>query len=162
VRHAMNALFRMSRDTRDPLFPTLVSANQRLLHFRFLAHNFIEALTSYVFDTAIRGHYDAFMAQFEAESQPFSDIFSLAEMYSAVLDDVLSACLLRSSQRLAADLVRGCLELILDFCILCGEMRRGRLKEYNAAPLLEELLGRFRRKFSLLVSKIEMAPFKFE
>ena len=151
----MNALERMTRSWRDPLFPTLSSANRQLLHFRFFAHNFVEGLVSYVFDTAIRGTYDSFLAQLSPSgpgAKPkFTDIFALSEVHSNVLDEVLSACLLRSAQRSAADLLRGCLELVLDLCVLGGELRRGRVKEYEAAPLLEDMFKSFREKMNILV-----------
>ena len=148
----------MTRQTSNPLFSTLSSANKLLLRFRFMAQSFVEALSSYVFDTAIRGNFDAFLAQLDVSpttsSAPgrFSDVFVLADLHSSVLDDILSACLLRSGQRAAGDLLRGCLELVLDLCILAGELRRGRIEEYKAQPVLEDLFSSYSEKMTTLVS----------
>ncbi|KAI0030769.1 Spc98 family-domain-containing protein [Vararia minispora EC-137] len=150
-RHAVNALYRMTRNNREPLFPTLVPTNRQLLHFRFMAAAFVEAVASYVHDSVIRGTYDSFLLKLSS----FSDVFSLSTAHSAVLDDVLSACLLRSSQRAAADLLRGCLEIVLDLSTVCGEVRRARLEEYRAAPMVEELFGRFRRRLAALTRAIK-------
>lgn len=155
VQHACNALYRMTRDARAPLFQTHAGVNRQLLHFRFMAHNFVETLVSYVFDVAIRGNYDAFLDRLDAPTVPFSDISAVAEEYSGMLDNVLSACLLRSSQRSIADLLRGLLELVLDLCTLCGEMRRSNLEEYKAVPIFEEVFARYRRRLTSLVRDLE-------
>jgi hypothetical protein len=146
----MNALYRMTRDHRAPLFATLTPANRQLQHFRFAAHAFVEALTSYALDSVLRGKYDAFLHALDG-APAFADVFALVEAHSGVLDDVLSALLLRSAQRSGADLLRGCLEIVLDLCTVCGEMRRARLEEYKAAPMVEELFGRFKRRLAALV-----------
>jgi hypothetical protein len=117
-------------------------------------------LSSHVFDTAIRGNLDAFLARLspgthhslEKESDyGFSDIFALADTHSVVLDNILSACLLRSGQKAVGDLLRGALELVLELGIFAGELKRGRLGEYQAAPVLEDLYNAFRSKMSTLV-----------
>ncbi|KZV70666.1 hypothetical protein PENSPDRAFT_578992 [Peniophora sp. CONT] len=155
VQHACAALYRMTRDTRAPLFETHAVVNRHLLHFRFMAQNFVDTLVSYVFDVAIRGNYDAFLDRLEAPSVPFSDISAVAEEYSGMLDNILSACLLRSSQRSISDLLRGLLELVLDFCTLCGEMRRSNLEEYKAVPIFEEVFARYRRRMLSLVNALK-------
>jgi hypothetical protein len=68
-----------------------------------------------------------------------------------MLDNMLSACLLRSGQKAAGDLLRGALELVLELGVLAGELERERLEEYQAAPLLEDLYATFRIKMSTLV-----------
>ncbi|KAI0312308.1 Spc98 family-domain-containing protein [Amylostereum chailletii] len=163
VQYAMNTLQRMTRNPSDPLFSTLAPANRQLLQFRFFAHNFIEALASYVFDTAIRGTYDTFLEQLHPQAPnesaaptfKFSDIFALAEVHSTVLDEVLTACLLRSAQRSAADILRSCMELILDLCILSGELRRRRVEEYEAAPVLQNMFASFRDRMKALVKVLK-------
>lgn len=118
------------------------------------------SLLSYIFDTAIGGNFDPFLARLSpgAESPPgternsdFSDVFQLADTHSSVLDSILSACLLRSGQKPVGDLLRGTLEVILELGILAGDLQRGRLEEYQAAILLEELYDKFRSKMSTLV-----------
>lgn len=150
------SLFRMTRRASQPLFPTLTRSNQLLLHFRFVAHSFITSLSSYVYDTAIGGNFDAFLAKLSAEGslskRTFADVFALADYHSSIMDDILSACLLRSSQRAVSDHIRSCLQIVLELGILAGELKRERLQEYEAAPRLEDLWHRFRGKMSSLVS----------
>jgi len=164
VEHVSKAFLRMTRKHTDRLFPTLTSSNKLLLHFRFITHSFVTSLSSYIFDTAIGGNFDAFLARLclgtshpldKASKYGFSDVFALADAHSAVLDDILSACLLRSGQRAVADLLRAVLELVLELGVLAGELKRGRLEEYQAAPLLEDLYGAFRSKVSTLTKVLK-------
>lgn len=161
VQSALNALFRLVRDTADPLFPTLSGSTQLLLNLRFISHSFVDALSTYVFDTAIRSSFDSFLARLRAASpdssgrshaKEFTDIFALSDMHSTTLDSILSACLLRTSQRAAGDLLRTCLESILELCILAGEIKRRRIKEYNASIELEELGKVLRERIRTFVS----------
>ena len=137
------------------------------------------ALSSYVYDVAIGSNMDAFLARLAAASNAhsvsnsgsnavlaastiadrldqdpvaFADVFSLAEFHSKVLDDILSSCLLRSGQKAVGDILRGCMELVLELGVLAGEMRDGNLEEYEAAPLLDELWGKFRTRMTTFVS----------
>jgi hypothetical protein len=141
----------MTRNRSKPLFPTLASSNKLLLYFQFIVRSFVNSLTGYVFDTAIRGNFDTFLARVTPDSQFFSDIFSLTTAHSTVLDDILFACLLRSGQRAVGDLLRGALAIILEFGILAGDLRTGRVAEYQAAPLLQECFRNFRDKVTTLV-----------
>ncbi|KAH9994981.1 Spc98 family-domain-containing protein [Russula compacta] len=150
VQNALAALFRMSRES--PIFPTLTSANNTLLWFRFSAQSFISAIASHVPDVAVRGNVDPFLARLVPGT--FTDVFELADAHSDMLDDVLTACLLRSSQRTAGDALRGCMELALDLCVLAGDRRRGRIEEYAAAPLLENLHASFAEKMNILVTAL--------
>lgn len=113
---------------------------------------------------AIRGNFDAFLARLSPEiphsqdkecKYSFSDVFALADAHSVMLDNILSACLLRSGQKALGDLLRGSLELVLELGILAGELKRGRLEEYQAAPLLDDLYAAFRGKMSTLVCVID-------
>ena len=163
----MNSLYRMTRDASSPIFATLTQSNKLLLHFRSVAQTFVNAISSYIFDTAIRGNFDAFLLQIrppdqadgnlpDSTSTSFDDVFALSDLHSSVMDDILSACLLRSAQRAVGDLLRSCLELVLDLCILAGELKRKRLEEYRAAPLLEDLFTAFRSKVTSLVRNSEV------
>ena len=154
VEHVSKALYRMTSKSTELLFPTLTSSNKLLLHFRFIAHSFLTALSSYIFDTAIGGNFDTFRARL-SHPQPdteFSDVFAVTDAHSDVLDNILSACLLRSGQKAVGDLLRGTLEIVLQLGVLAGERQRGRLEEYQAAPLLDDLYANFRRKMSTLVT----------
>ncbi|KAJ7880996.1 gamma-tubulin complex, DGRIP91/SPC98 component protein [Mycena olivaceomarginata] len=162
VEHALAAVFRMCRPAARPLFPTLTPSNKLLLHFRFIAHAFVSTLSEYVLDTAIGGNFDPFLASlslsqpaYDGHSLGFSDVFALAKAHSALMDDVLSACLLRSSQRAAGDLLRQALELVLEFAVLVGERKTGRLEEYEAAPRLGDLAGRFRAKMRAVTKALK-------
>ena len=81
----------------------------------------------------------------------FSDVFSLVKYHSSVMDNILSASLLRSGQRAAGDLLRGTLETVLELGILAGDLKRGRVEEYQAAPRLADLYSSFRGKMKTLV-----------
>ncbi|PBK95606.1 hypothetical protein ARMGADRAFT_1053187 [Armillaria gallica] len=161
VEHAITAVFRMTRSLDAPLFPTLAASRKRLLHLRFISHSLVSTLCQYVCDTAIGGNFDTFLERLSPHAPPFlhngepsgfSDVFALARSHSALLDDILSACLMRSTQRQAGDLLRDSLELILEFSILAGQLRRKSLEEYQAAPLLDDLNMRLRKKMSTFVS----------
>ncbi|KAF5386245.1 hypothetical protein D9615_002656 [Tricholomella constricta] len=147
VEHALGSLFRMTRASAKPLFPTLVPSRKRLLHFRFVAQSFVSNLSAYVSDTAIGGNFDPFLARLSPQNDGhevgFSDVFALAKSHSRLLDDMLSACLLRSGQRAVGELLRSALELVLEFTIVVGELHRGRMEEYQAAPLLEHISNKF-------------------
>jgi len=137
------------------------------MHFRFVAQAFMSSLSGYVFDTIIGGNLAPFLDQLSStsassthesdvsasQSKPpaFSDIFDLAKRHSLVLDDILSACLLRSGQKGVGDLLRQTMETVLEFTIVVGELHRGRIEEYQAAPMVEELGRRFSVKMKMLV-----------
>ena len=169
VEHVSKSFFRMTRNYKKPLFLTLTASNKLLLHFRFITHSFVTALSSYVFDTAIGGNFDAFLARLSPPlgsshsrdrvcDYAFSDVFALADVHSMVLDNILSACLLRSGQRAVGDLLSGVLELVLELGMLAGELKRGKLEEYEAAPLLEDLYEAFRSRMSTLVCILFYLP----
>jgi hypothetical protein len=160
VESALSALFRMTRQTSKPLFSTLTASSKLLLHFRFAAHSFVYNLSEYVFDTAIGGNFDPFMSrlspsgpttQYDGAPSGFTDVFVLAKSHSALLDDILSACLLRSGQRAVGELLRHSLELILEFTVVVGELHRSRMEEYQAAPLVEAISQKFYAKMTTLV-----------
>ncbi|KAJ3508339.1 hypothetical protein NLJ89_g5811 [Agrocybe chaxingu] len=169
VECALKSLFRMSthRAIAKFLFPTLAQSRKLLLHFRFVAQAFVSSLSGYVFDTAIGGNFDPFLARLSvnvsstSSSEPndrddgFSDVFELAQCHSALLDDILSACLLRSGQRGVGDILRHALELVLEFTIVVGELHRGRIEEYQAAPLVEELFNKFCTKMTTLTKVLK-------
>ena len=148
------------------LFPTLTPSRKLLLHFRFIAQTFVSSLSGYVFDTAIGGNFDPFLERLSGNSSGsdsphvnglgFSDVFELSQRHSALLDDVLSACLLRSGQRGVGDLLRQCLELVLEFTVVVGELHRERLQEYQAAALVEDLFRRFTVKTTTLVCYVHI------
>lgn len=179
MENVVRTLFRLTRKATEPLFPTLTPSNKLLVHFRFVAHSFVMTLSSYVYDVAIGSNMDAFLSRLTAASSAssgsnsalasssssdhstqgpvaFADVFSLAEFHSKVLDDILSSCLLRSGQKAVGDILRGCMELVLELGVLAGEMRDGNLEEYEAAPMLEELWDKFRAKMTTFVSVIRL------
>lgn len=163
----MKALFRMSQDTTSPLFETLAPSRRLFLYFRFIANSFVDSFSSYVYDTAIGGNFDAFVYNLTSPADRekdnilpiFSDVFALADYHSKVMDDILGACLLRSSQKAVGDLLRGALEVILEFGIVMSDLRSGQLQEYEAAGPLEDLFSTFRRKMILLVSSLSHPRF---
>ncbi|CDO76725.1 hypothetical protein BN946_scf184796.g19 [Trametes cinnabarina] len=182
VENVVRTLFRLTRKAATPLFPTITPSDKLLLRCRFVAHGFIMGLSSYVYDIAIGSHMDAFLARlsaasgsalpnltesnglsastsrltaYERQSAVFADVFELADQHSRVLDDVLSSCLLRSGQKAVGDVLRQCMELVLELGILAGDLKDGRLEEYEAAPALEELWGKFRAKMTTFVKVLK-------
>ncbi|KZT11083.1 uncharacterized protein LAESUDRAFT_365299 [Laetiporus sulphureus 93-53] len=158
--NVMAAFYRMTRKASCPLFPTLTQSNKLLLHFRFVAHSFVTSLTSYVYDSAIGGNFDAFLLQLgPPDEKPstkrpaggFTDFASLADRHSKVLDDILSACLLRSGQKAVGELLRGCLALVLELGILAGLRHKKQMPEYEAATRLEDLWNEFRKNMMTLI-----------
>ncbi|EIN11365.1 hypothetical protein PUNSTDRAFT_131527 [Punctularia strigosozonata HHB-11173 SS5] len=152
VHHVTLALFRMSRTAYAALFPTFSAANKRFLQLRFSMHSFVTALLTYTFDTAIGSNFDPFLSRLSTES--FADVFELAQEHSKMMDEILSSCLLRSAQRAAADLLMGCLELVLDLGILASRVRGGNLEEYRAVPVLDDLHSKYRRRVTKLVEAL--------
>ncbi|KAL1745705.1 gamma-tubulin complex component protein [Schizophyllum fasciatum] len=160
VQHALSSLYRMSSDTIEPVFDTLSQARKKLLHLRFVAQSFMAAIVSYVFDTVIRGNFDAFLdsvslsaSQLSSsgqteEEEAFTNVFALADAHSAMMNDVLSACLLRSGQRSVGKLLQQSLETILQLCVMIGELKEGRIEEYRAEAALHEIQETFRAKTS--------------
>lgn len=167
VEAAIRFAFRSMRPTSTPLFDTISASNKLLCRFRFAAHSFIGALSTYVHDVAVGGNFDAFLSQISTcrgnivSDHPcgFRDIFDLAQTHSSVLDDILSACLLRSSQRGAGDILQGAMELVLRFCVFVGDMADGRMEEHRAASTLEALYVAFRKKVARLVCFPLHSPF---
>lgn len=156
----MKALFRMTLEGSNPLFETLATSQRLFLYFRFVTNSFVTGLSSYVYDTAIGANFDAFLhglartGDAEPRSTPlvFTDVFALADHHSQVMDDILSACLLRSGQKAVGDVLRGALEIVLEFGILMSDLRSRRMQEYEAAAPLEDLFYAFRRRMIALVS----------
>ncbi|KAF5348737.1 hypothetical protein D9758_006819 [Tetrapyrgos nigripes] len=163
VEHALHAVFRMAISSDKPIFQTLASSRKLFLQFRFAAQSFITNFSEYVYDTAIGGNFDPFLASLRTVADKnethfrFSDIFSLAGVHSKVLNDMLTACLQRASQRVGATLLRDAMQIVLDFSVLAGELYRGRVEEYQAAPLLDNMYRQFRKKVANLIKLLQGA-----
>ncbi|KAI0305518.1 hypothetical protein B0F90DRAFT_1815131 [Multifurca ochricompacta] len=115
--------------------PDVLSKYQRIFSFilvfcepsdavPFLGQSLISALASHVPDVAVRGNVDPFLARLTPDM--FTDVFELAGAHSDMMDDVLSAC----------------------------ERRRGRVEEYVAMPVLENLYASFVDKMNTLVKAL--------
>ena len=72
--------------------------------------------------------------------------------HSAVMDDVMTACMLRSAQGKLRDVVKACLESVLSFATLVGEVRRGRVAVEDAEKRMKRIGQRFEEKVKVLVS----------
>lgn len=162
VTIVVKALFRMNTPSASPLFSTLASSQKLFQHFRFMASSFVTSLSSYVYDTAIAGNFNSFLLKLTSTSAAtakidhkpdFSDVFELADTHSKMMDDVLSACLLRSHQKPVGELLRKILETILDFGILISDLSQGRMKEYQVVEPLKELHVQFMARMTTLVSR---------
>ncbi|KAK7045547.1 hypothetical protein VNI00_007379 [Paramarasmius palmivorus] len=155
VENAIAAVFRMTRPSMAPLFPTLAASHKLLLHFRFVSQSFVGSLSEYIYNTAIGGNFGPFLEKLrEKGTIYFPDVFSLADAHSEMMNDILTACLVRTNLRVSASLLRDCLNTILEFAVVVGELFRGRLKEYEAAPMIEDLFTRFRKKTSSFIKSL--------
>ncbi|KAK7692688.1 hypothetical protein QCA50_004321 [Cerrena zonata] len=67
-------------------------------HFKFMANSFISTLSNYIFTHVIGGFFDKFLQDFVTEGSiiAFDSVEDLKNLHSQVLDNILSACLLRS------------------------------------------------------------------
>ncbi|KAL0947567.1 hypothetical protein HGRIS_013656 [Hohenbuehelia grisea] len=168
VKQAMQAVSRMTRKDTQRLFPTFTQANRQLLHFRFVAQAFITAVEQYTFDTCIGGNFDAFLSRLvpadshsqstsEARNTPIGlpSVFALADAHNDTLDAILSALLLRSSQRAGGDLLRGALEIVLEFANMVESRRSGAQEEYAAKDELQNLYVRFAGKVGALTKVLK-------
>lgn len=177
VESAIKSVYRISsrRSASNVLFPTLTKSRKLLLHFRFISQAFVSSLSGYIFDTAICGNFDPFLGRLSGGDSglptsssnnertfQFSDVFELAQCHSVLLDDILNACLLRSGQKGVGELLRHSLELVLEFTIVVGELHRGRLEEYQAAPLIEDLFQKFRTKMATFVCSYYFFECRFQ
>ena len=155
-------MFRLTRPKAHPLFHPTSSAQKTLLTLRLKMHSFLTTLTSYVYTTAIGGNIDSLINRLLiAEQSPstgytlpsvFSDVFGLMTHHSAVMDDVMTACMLRSAQGKLRDVVKACLESVLSFATLVGEVRRGRVAVEDAEKRMKRIGQRFEEKVKVLVS----------
>ncbi|KAJ3556170.1 hypothetical protein NM688_g2174 [Phlebia brevispora] len=159
VENVVNALFRMASRSSTPPFPTFTSSQKLFLHFRFLASSFIQSMTTYVYDTAIGSNFDTFTEKLRRNVSQhdgtFPDVFAVADYHSMVMDDILSACLLRSSQKAVGDLLRSLLDIILEFGILIGDRQRDVLPEYAAVGPLEELFEKYNKRFKTFMTTLK-------
>lgn len=175
----MRLLYRLTRPSASILlFSSNRLANSTFLHFRFAAQSFLTVLLSYVYDTAIGGNVDAFIAlvasaesasspySFTPNHSPFPNVLSLTTRHARVMDDVLAACLLRGAQHAVRDILHACLVTILDFAVLIGdvcgsgmeaskgvEVRELEVNKWEQEKVvkMESLFTRFQAKRDLLV-----------
>lgn len=150
----------MSNSSSPFVFGTLASSRKMLLHFRFIAQSFVTNLVEYVYDTAIAGNIDPFLEKLQqpedstgtkGHQAEYSDVFSLAEAHANVMNQILTACLLRTGQKISGGALREALKVVLEFSVLIGDLYRGRLEEYQAASVLESLYVQFQQKMANLV-----------
>ena len=150
-----------------PVFPYAPLAQDLLVRLRFQIQAFVTALVTYVFDSAIGGNFDKYLRRIAELRDGFvdeslarnrsdhevTDVFSLAESHSNLLDRILSGCLLRTVQRTAGDALRNLQELVLKFGVLLINVRRGFVQEAQGADDLQELYEAFQQGMFSFVSK---------
>jgi hypothetical protein len=142
-------------------------------NFRFACQSFVTALSSYIFDSAIRSHFDPFLddirnhanrshdgmshSRTNRNSARFADVFALAEYHSSVLDDILSDCLLRSNQKAVSNQMRHCLDTVLELGLFSVKLKSGEVEEYQAIPMLEQLWEKFTRRRNATVGFVAIS-----
>ena len=173
-------LFHSVHQTRldEGLFPSTPQARRLLLRFRFQTHSFVSALTSYIFDSAIGTHFNAFMRRLGSVVQQIRshscqereddegfpsvlDVFELMNDHSKVLDRILGACMLRTQQRAIAEVVTEILSTILDLGTLIGDMKRGIVDDSTGEAKVKKLYFVFERKMFTFVRLFSIQRFIF-
>lgn len=152
----------------EGLFQSTPQAHRLLLRFRFQTHSFVSALTSYIFDSAIGTHFNAFMRRLASVVQQIRlhshqereddegspsvpDVFELMNDHSKMLDKILGACMLRTQQRAIAEVVTDILSNILDLGTLVGDMKRGIVDDSTGEARVKKLYYAFERKMFTFV-----------
>jgi len=158
--------YRSAFKSEGPVFQYAPQAQELLVRLRFQIQAFVTSFVTYVFDSAIGGNFDPYMRRIAelrgdvADENPapgdseheITDVFSLEESHSNLLDRILSGCLLRTAQRVAGDALRNLLELALQFGILVTNIRRGVVREADGAEELQELHKVFQKQMLAFVS----------
>lgn len=132
---------------------------QLFLHFKFLAKLFITGLSNYIYTHAIGAIYDRFLADlakeytFAEDIKTFTDVDALMQHHSAILDNILVACLLRSGQKSIAKYLHNVMEIILEFGLLIDEYQMQKISKPDMTVKLEELFNLFHIKMNTLVSE---------
>ena len=158
----------------ETLFKSKPQAYRLLLRFRFQTHSFVSTLTSYIFDSAIGTHFNAFMRRFDSVAQQIRlhshqerdgderfpslpDVFELMNDHSKMLDRILGACMLRTQQRAIAEVVTDILSNVLNLGTLVGDMKRGITDEVNGETKMKKLYYTFERKMFTLVCLLSLS-----
>ena len=152
----------------EDLFKAKPQTHRLLLRFRFQTHSFVSALTSYIFDSAIGAHFNAFMRRLESVVQQVRlhsrkgrdgdedfasvpDAFEFMNDHSKMLDKILGACMLRTQQRAIAEVVTDILSIVLNLGTLVGDMKRGIVDDSTGEARIKKLYHTFERKMFTLV-----------
>ncbi|KAF8574120.1 hypothetical protein K439DRAFT_1624581 [Ramaria rubella] len=184
-RIAYRNIHKYNSPNANPLFAYTPKAHGTLLALRFQMQAFITAFTAYVFDSVIGAEFDAWMLRLESLRQvnaerregvgddgndesrsddlepecdaenEITDIFALRDSHSALLDDILSGCLLRSAQRGAGDALRSLFELVLQFGALTMGLQND-VGEVEGAERLAELNVAFQRQICVFIKAVQL------
>lgn len=174
VQSILRLLALWSRRILEPVFKIQASSNKLFLYFRQISQTFVDALSSFIFDVAIDENFDGLLtglrevelfgsATDDIHFSPslsiskdanivISDVDTLTVHHSRVLDNILHACLLGPGQETMQDMLRACLQILVQFGMLVINVKRGRMNEVDASTDLEDLFRRFRAKVLVLVS----------
>ncbi|KAI6033056.1 Spc98 family-domain-containing protein [Pisolithus orientalis] len=163
VEAAIRSVYRLTCLLPRPSLSKFPLCSKLVWQFRFAADYFVSALLTYVYDVAIGSNFDAFLSQIAAcrehmasnKPHEFPDVFTLSEFHSSVLNDILSACLLRSSQRTAGDILRGAMELVLEFCVLVTDLDTAESEVHKIDSALRTLYAAFREKVVTLLEELD-------
>ncbi|KAI6113213.1 Spc98 family-domain-containing protein [Pisolithus croceorrhizus] len=163
VEAAVRAVYRLTCLPPTRSLSEFPLCSKLVRQYRFAAHSFISTLLTYVYDVAIGGNFDAFLSQIATcrermssnKFHEFRDVFALSEFHSSVLNDILSACLLRSSQRVVGDILRGTMELVLEFCVFVTDPGAAQ-SEHEMGSVLRTLYSAFRKKVVTLLEALDV------
>lgn len=159
-----------SDSSPPPIFITRPASKQRLCLFSFHANSFMHALSTYITDAAIGANYAEFIKRLtrlqhgvqeraspqtqindsdgyddtENHGAPLSDVFSIMDYHTSVMDRITEACFLKTRHRGVGGMsLVECMDAILRVGKLVVDLRTGRLAEDDGEPKLVKLVDRF-------------------
>ena len=155
------------RSTSNFLFPTLTNSRKLLLHFRFIYQAFSSNLFSMLPSVAtLIPFWPDYLVAIRPHLLLMNELLNLLtslNLLSVILSSKTISSMLvcwglvKKVYEISCDIV---LNLAFEFTIVVGELHRGRLEEYQAAPLtgIEDLFQRFRTKMATFVRFFFLLP----
>jgi hypothetical protein len=143
VEAVSKRLQRIDHQSAGKILRTHPAALKGFRGLRFRIYAFVASFTSYVYDSAIRTHYDAFIDRLvsvrdglsasshrhgahdhegDAEDEDLHDIFQVSARHSTALDRIMTALLLRGPQKNMNARLTACMDVILAFGYLAVQM----------------------------------------
>lgn len=134
---------------------------RKLGQLRFQMAGFHSSFSSYVWDTAIRSSlgdfFDELVRVRDEEASPIKDIFTLVSRHEAVLDGIMTACLLRGPQKTMAIHLSSCLNSILTLGVVLNRVQHKCIEGVEATQQIDKVFSAFQ---SAMVDLVRFSPQK--